>query len=71
MCEAMGCLAAEHGIQIRGHQHHLLVELRFADLLQSFLATPCRPFGLTDLSVADWGYPQIVDTSRLRGFVLG
>lgn len=48
-----GATAAEHGIQVEGRQRHLLVEVCFTDLLQSFFAAPGRPLGLTDLPVAD------------------
>lgn len=43
-----GVAPAEEGDEVGGHECRLLVEVWFADRLQSLLATPDRPLGLTD-----------------------
>lgn len=48
-----GVTEIEYRVEVRRHQCHLLIEVRFADCFHSLLATPRCPFGLPDPPAAD------------------
>ena len=63
----MGNLAGDYSAGVRDSDHR--VARTAGELLAIFHEVSHSPEAYD--AVVTWGYPQIVDTSRLRGFVLG